>query len=37
MSVSDFFQTAKFWLYRINEFLVMIVMDDAAQIAWIFS
>jgi hypothetical protein len=37
MSVTDFFQTAKFWLYRINEFLVVVVMDDVAQIAWIFT
>jgi hypothetical protein len=37
MSASDFFQTAKFWLYRLNEFLIVIVVDDAAQIAWIFT
>jgi hypothetical protein len=37
MNAIDIFQTAKFWLYRINEFLVVVVMDDVAQIAWIFS
>lgn len=37
MSASDFLQTAKFWLYRINEFLVVVVMDDVAQVAWIFT
>jgi hypothetical protein len=37
MSATDLFQTAKFWLYRINEFLVVVIMDDVAQIAWIFT
>ncbi len=37
MNISAFFQTAKFWLYRVNEFLIVILIDDVAQIAWIFT
>jgi hypothetical protein len=37
MSATDFLFNVKYWGYRINEYLIEVLMDDAAQIAWIFT
>jgi len=37
MSATDFLFNVKYWGYRINEYLIEVLMDDVAQIAWIFT